>query len=465
MQMRAWLLALLALGLSPACTFFEGRTLVLVAVNGDAPDATSVKITVGTSSQVHHGVIPPAGQGEIKRGFYLPRGTGGTITVSASATDPDDCEVARFSRKVNADEGGTTYVSLVLKRTGQTCGGPVVTRDAGTPDARTTPDAGAPPDVPASADRAAIDTGPIGTPDAIGLGPSCRLLAESQCRRYAECLPSGFKWFLGTVGACEARLELECVLDRVQLPGSRITPAVIKQCADAFADPSYTCAMFRSLVNPAACLLKGDLPDAAPCGTHHQCQSGRCTAPQGGCGQCLPPAKPGDFCNVSEDCEQAEGATYLCFGRCIRLGGLNDACDVQVVFDPLPRICDFNHYCNGGRCVPLGRMDAPCTMGAQCDDGFDCVGQPAGRCRPVAVKEEGQACEPLDLCAGSGYCSPQKVCAGAVIETQPCDEMKGPTCLPPAECFDNVCTLPRPPMSCQEPMPMPPPPRLDASPH
>lgn len=438
--------ALAALVLVPACGgFFESRTLLLVTASGDAPRSTTVGLTVGAESFLYNGPLPATGEGEIRRGFYLPRDTPGTTTVSALAFDVNGCLLARDSRKVTLDRGDSNYVALVLKRSSD-CE-PEAPRDAGGPDARV-PDAGVAADA-AAADAAGPDlpAREAAPPDA-GLASSCRLWAHTQCVKFAECLPVALAQSLGSLGACEARLELACVRDLVELPGSRLTPAALQACAEAFAAPGYSCAQLRSFVSPAACLLLGERPEGAACGVDHQCRSGRCSAMPGTCGQCLPAVKLGDPCQRDSDCEQPLEGYHLCWNFCVRAGGLNAPCDAVIPLDRPPRLCDGNHHCVGGACAPLGRLDAPCTNDLQCDDGFRCLGQTASRCRPIVVIPDGQPCSDSDVCAGSGFCGPQDVCVGGVIEPQACHGLVGPYCLPPAECKESRCELPPRPIPC-----------------
>ena len=202
--------------------------------------------------------------------------------------------------------------------------------------------------------------------------------------------------FVGSVGSCVA-------LKGMPRPGRASCLGTGTPCAGACDGTDRD-----------ACKYPGGETSCAPAA----CSEGRAIARSvcSGTGVCLPPT-------------EISCAPYACAGT-ICAGG----CSADVP-------CELGHYCNAGRCLPLGQLGAACAAGDQCAGGF-CVD---GRCCAQ------RSCGSCESCTGAnGTCArvtrgtDPDTCTGAAVCTDAgCKKQNGQSCGGASECVSGFCATGR----------------------
>jgi hypothetical protein len=270
------------------------------------------------------------------------------------------------------------------------------------------------------------------------------------CDAIARCDTLSFEVLFGEVDGCVALLgEIDAAA--LFAPGSNETAETLAECAGAIED--LDCAEFQRYqllgVQPEGCLVPGDRQAGDTCAVFSQCASYRCSAPIGGCGECLVPRAEGETC-IALPCE----AGLVCLGgSCRRLGELGDACvqgpcvpwlacldgtcaarlEDGDACDPLePYACGPASACNQVtalcEAVGLGAEDDPCGLlddgsTAACVHGLRCKTQDEGGARCVPAVARGEACDDSGHifggpCEGVDACVDGR-CVGPTVAT--CD--------------------------------------------
>lgn len=218
----------------------------------------------------------------------------------------------------------------------------------------------------------------------------------------------------------------------------------------------------RTVPEPCAQTLVGQLPADATCVADRECGSGRCSEPTctrsaccaGGCDADTAPGELGDACTADVGCvedaycasdmtchalaalmEQCSGDSECAFGLgcvgatqfesgvCRKLPLLGEAC-------PYLRCAEIGARCSPEQiCVPAGTRGASCTRSSECSPYYACD-TATSQCAELPVL--GMPC--AGLCAGESFCdstSGQPVC----IAPQP----NGTPCTADNQCRTHYC--------------------------
>jgi len=153
--------------------------------------------------------------------------------------------------------------------------------------------------------------------------------------------------------------------------------------------------------------LVGTLPGGSRCEDDEECSSGHCDGDGGlgaSCGQCSPasvPAKLGEECRSSIDCEQTGDIEV----QCLRDATVSAVC-IQVTTARVGescaspgRVCEAGADCDpGGTCRLPVAARAACAPGDRCAPGSLCAEAAGGRiCVPVTLRKEGESCSGDDF--------------------------------------------------------------------
>jgi hypothetical protein len=290
-------------------------------------------------------------------------------------------------------------------------------------------------------------------------GPSaanvCASVAFDRCDHLKTCSISALEFRFGDERTCEALFQAAC-LAITSAPSTGTTTATAQACAQAIATWSCGDYLFNQNPPPACLRQSGELPSGSPCGLGQQCQSGFCSIPAGQmCGKCAPPPQAGDSCADLADCGQA----LNCIPASLKCEGY-----VQTGGQCTPGLpCGVGLACVGysaasgtpGTCQPeASGMSAACSfLGAGCDvfAGFACNAQ-TQTCGIAQVVGAGAACglvaNQQAYCAASGNCV-DGACQAAAGVGEPCDVVKGPSCINLARCITDadggttgICRIP-----------------------
>ncbi|HSQ64840.1 MAG TPA: hypothetical protein VLM85_16565 [Polyangiaceae bacterium] len=279
---------------------------------------------------------------------------------------------------------------------------------------------------------------------------ACSDLATAVCAKVEQCAPVILTSAYGDTTTCIARAELSCN-QSLALTNTSDTPSFAESCAQAWG--SLSCADAFQNNPPKACQqTPGPLAAGAACGTAGQCASDVCLAGASGCGTCGSAAAAGAACKATGDCADglvcAADATNAL--RCVAPAASGADCTNTP--------CQAGLVCAGAtgakKCAaPLAAGSAcdPATQGCDSAAGYWCT--PRGtRCVEIKFAGSGQPCGydtttgDLTECSDSGFCvlaaqSTLGTCLAAAADGAPCDNTKGPRCVPPATCNNGTCTI------------------------
>jgi len=287
---------------------------------------------------------------------------------------------------------------------------------------------------------------------------ACADFGMQICARIQACEPTILQFVFGDPATCNTRLALECA-QGLKAQGLTNPAQLAEQCAQAYAALSCNDLVLGS--NPPACTAAGMRMNGLACGGGSQCMSSYCAQPKGGgCGTCGPAPTAGASCANLNDC----GNGLLCAG--------DNTCEPAVA---AAGKCDNSHPCGKqltcvgsgmpriGTCQPVLEAGATCdttTMTtAQCDSLSLLFCKPAGMttmgtCTMAMLAKPGDMCGfvngTIAICQGGGHCvlvnqnPPMGTCIAPAADGSMCDPQKGPDCLAPAVCYQNVCRIPDP---------------------
>jgi hypothetical protein len=273
---------------------------------------------------------------------------------------------------------------------------------------------------------------------------ACAAFAPEYCKALASCGPVLFDWVYGDAAKCAERAKISC-LATLGANNTSITPDKVDRCRVDLHFAVCTDMAVGGL--PAACVPDtGKLADGAACGDDGQCKSTFCSKTNGNCGVCAPLSAPGSSC-ATAPCSR--GLTCSGAKTCVKPLALGATC-----VDTKTTPCAAGLSCFRGKCVAGAAAGAACdtteTTAPACDvlPGVFCV---AKSCVKVGASAAGGPCgllaKPPAVCSAGGTCSNlllSGVCASAAADGATCDALKGPNCIPPAQCVSGRCTLPDP---------------------
>jgi hypothetical protein len=282
----------------------------------------------------------------------------------------------------------------------------------------------------------------------IGIQEACSTYAAAICSRQTECVPFVTEVFYGEEPVCSARFEIYCSAF-AKAPGTSWTPDGILTCASAVVNASCG-ELVKGILRgslPECQPPPGALADGAPCIDSGQCQNGYCNNDElDQCGVCTGFAGEGVECNTFQDCKL--GLTCdLTIGKCVVAGSEGAACA------PGQTLCEPPLVCHNGTC------GAGAMLGEMCDPMFSACAFPKGHycdpqtnsCNAFGMAKDFENCGYIMgtsfQCAASGTCSfgaAASKCIPHASDGAACDLQKGIGCMPPAICFNGVCTPPAP---------------------
>jgi hypothetical protein len=272
-------------------------------------------------------------------------------------------------------------------------------------------------------------------------------------------------------------------MQELEAPGTGAKPALYAAMADAIG--TISCSQYYEMMrhplkaqgDPKACGGAGTLANGKQCFVDSQCVSGTCVvADTAACGVCG--GEVGAACSSSSECQEANTCdfnTQKCIARS-QVGGACtydthcvealycDSTDHCVVRRPEGAACETTSECAAGMICGIGKTCKEPSLGSQgasCTDetfscnmylGLTCEG---GFCVKSDVLNVGDACGAFKLdgsteykfsCVGGSGCAiPQGEQTGVCIvdaqDGQACDAQHGASCIQPAKCVNNICTL------------------------
>jgi hypothetical protein len=255
------------------------------------------------------------------------------------------------------------------------------------------------------------------------------------CPAFERCDPGLFEFTFGASdaggAACAAAGGLVAIpasrvrfVDDPTAPygyGSRLTPDLLRACADAldFSSCEDWVRFSSERAVPDACrpAFFGSLDGGAPCGAWNQCASGRClqevSAAEGACGSCVPPVDP-HFGDVGDSCApnapgppDVRASASPCHDYLVcnpvtskcETPAANGDCDPAVGCSLVPHF----RYCDPGtkKCTPApfaaatercGPVDGSPLGFVSCAKGFACTRDGASNLVCAKVAADGEAC-------------------------------------------------------------------------
>jgi hypothetical protein len=279
---------------------------------------------------------------------------------------------------------------------------------------------------------------------AVSAASACANVAFARCDRLHTCSVSALEFRYGDERTCEAFFQDAC-LAITGAPSTGATTATAEKCAQEI--PNWSCGDYLFNQNPAPDCERqsGQLPNGSPCGLGQQCQSAFCSiAANQMCGTCAPAPKAGDSCANLADC----GPSLNCIPLSLKCEGY-----VQMGGQCTPGLpCGVDLACVGysaqsgtpGTCQPeVATMGDSCGfLGAGCDvfKGLSCNAQ-TQTCGIAQIVGAGAACglvaNQQAFCAASGTCV-GGACQAAAGVGEPCDVVKGPSCMGLARCVTDT---------------------------
>lgn len=307
---------------------------------------------------------------------------------------------------------------------------------------------------PADEPERVADAGPVTprpSPTLRSIGETCTRYADAFCRAStASCEPWSLKPYRDAV-ECVGALRAQCVTS-AQLPGTVPDLDAMETCARALAEPGCgkrLLALRSPACRPPAGVRRGKLPPGAPCHENAQCSTGTCNfegVVAKGCGECVIPSHPGQFCLDDTDCRRGGSGTP-----------------------------DEGLYCDIAihACAPRNEVGGGCKRDGECVDGLECLGRvcavgttpamfpcgdgasgcgPWGRC--ASEDGEGPRCWPITFGEEGAPCSEKSAtdlrrCRGALVcRFGTCQAARKPgeactvgtaDCGPGAACVEGTC--------------------------
>jgi hypothetical protein len=230
---------------------------------------------------------------------------------------------------------------------------------------------------------------------------ACAGLANAACGRLPNCgaLAGAGQRFVSET-ECRERWELACT-GWLQVPDGKIALADVAACSAQIeateCGPVSAIFLGTSSQLPWCLRIPGMRKEDALCTSDAQCAT--------------------SFCGVTGSASGTTKATC-------RVQPPEPAYENQSCGDSVP--CASTLTCEDGRCGRTSCGDSGCYDWFASCGGLD---DPAFLCRPgteCAAKND----------RGTGRCVPY------AVDGQACGRYDGPTCLFPARCIENVCTLP-----------------------
>ena len=265
---------------------------------------------------------------------------------------------------------------------------------------------------------------------------ACDAHIGAVCNLLQRCAGFSAQINYGDVATCRARNRIGCE-ETFSAKGVTFLAEQMSTCAASFA--GLSCQDLFSDNLPAACdFPAGTLPNGSVCGDE-QCQSGACRMTSA-CGTCAATVPAGSSCANGERC--ADGLKCASNGMCVSPGAAGAPCGVS-----LP--CKSPLACRNGTCSAASAAGGACNQSSDCDPtaGLLCNG---GTCQAVSFADAGQPCGfiagGVTLCRASGFCrmvqgQASGTCVAAAADGATCNDLSGPSCMPPAACINGTCQL------------------------
>jgi hypothetical protein len=292
----------------------------------------------------------------------------------------------------------------------------------------------------------------------VGVSPAqaCSDLSTSICTRLNACAPFYVTLAYGGVSQCTTRVAIGCP-DTISANGSGATASDVEACAQAY--PAASCAQLEANAPPPACQIAGTLAAGAVCGTSQQCAgpNGYCKiASTAVCGACATQSAAGGPCTANGDCQAAlvcGMAAVATMGACVSPGATGATCDPA-------HPCQQTLVCSKTTCsmpVQAGGACDPIAQNCDLTQGLFC--HPMSKvCAQVQTGAAGGPCgfsastNTYTLCTSGATCNgatstKQGTCGAVAADGAACGSNMA-TCMTPAVCVNNVCTLPNA-SSCQ----------------
>ena len=230
-------------------------------------------------------------------------------------------------------------------------------------------------------------------------------------------------------GACEGADPLTCVApDVCHQAGS--CDSGTGACADLPLPDGTPCDDGDAATGDDACVAGACVGDLCSCTTIGPCCDGCFSHNEGGT------CDDGDLCTLSEVCQG---------GQCQSMGNVDcvplDECHDPGVCDPTTGYCDYPAVpdqtpCEGGACVEGVCLPEGCVCASvnACCDGCE-------------AKNDGGACDDLDVCTSGETCAAGRCGGGAVLPCEPsgpcvasaaCDAQTG-ACVEELMAEDSAC--------------------------
>jgi len=277
---------------------------------------------------------------------------------------------------------------------------------------------------------------------------ACNDLGNAICSKIESCAPFELQVVYGSTSACATRFALTCP-DAIAASGSGATPAAVESCSQAYS--SASCGDVLSGKTPSACQIYGTLTAGTVCGADQQCvgPDGYCkVAATAVCGACGTTAAAGGACSANSDCQSGltcplpTGSTT---GSCVAPGAAGATCDkLHPCASPLA--------CLNTTCSQPVEAGQACDATAQnCDftQGLFC--NPTTKvCAQIGMAGAGAPCGfangAYTVCNGGGTCNLNPTTGAGTCEAVAADGAtcgsNGASCLQPAVCVNNTCTIP-----------------------
>ncbi|MBN2196490.1 MAG: hypothetical protein JW751_27005 [Polyangiaceae bacterium] len=269
-------------------------------------------------------------------------------------------------------------------------------------------------------------------------------LADSDCRKYKECMPVYLELDYGAVEDCTERMRPYFVW-AYTLPGTLNDADALASCQRAIDDAP--CTEYRAAVGLAECrgLARGSRENGEACTVAGQCASGLCDVGTEACGVCADPPGAGDPCTDAGRCGPGLGCADDT-GTCLAVGRTGEPCGADT-------LCEDGASCVDGECLAwLTEAGAGCGAEAgqpECDTA-QYLWCNDGACATSLVNAVGEPCGLIagtwSYCGGGTFCDHAERYSGTCVAGpalgEPCDDAGGPYCWWPERCRNGTCSSP-----------------------
>ena len=291
-----------------------------------------------------------------------------------------------------------------------------------------------------------------GPPALVSIKQGCDMRADRHCLRLQECSEFFMRLVFGKADTCRTRLAAECMA-QANAPDVSVTQYSLVRCAQEIS--GQTCAEIIDRREPEACNPMGLRREGKGCASHLQCDSGYCEPSNDACGRCKAKRGSGESCQDDAAC--LAGLHCNQKGKCVRQGGLGEACGGE------NQECGTLLACLGGKCAPPIVAGGMCSTTDQCARaaGQVCVATtasvgntlalPIAQCRSSVLGAPGTVCREGDnltsYCAGGqDNCIKENDgvfrCVAPAMDGQACGKnANGRACVMPAMCVAGTCKL------------------------